>query len=65
MVIILYLKHINIIIMSLMCYYYRGLLALWEYMETQMKIDPRPVWAGIQDVVIKTILRYIPIIIIS
>ena len=46
-----------------MCYYYRGLLALWEYMETQMKIDPRPVWAGIQDVVIKTILRYVPIII--
>lgn len=46
-----------------MCYYYRGLLALWEYMETQMKIDPRPVWVGIQDVVIKTILRYVPIII--
>ena len=47
------------------CYYYRGLLALWEYMKTQMKIDPRPVWAGIQDVVIKTILKYVPIIITS
>jgi tubulin polyglutamylase TTLL4 len=33
-----------------------GLLALWDYMETHLKIDPRPVWDKIQDLVIKTIL---------
>lgn len=44
--------HVNIIIITL-----RGLLALWEYMETQLGIDPTEVWSKIKDLVIKTILR--------
>ena len=36
----------------------RGLLALWRYMESEMGMDPGPVWERIKDVVIKTIIRY-------
>ena len=35
----------------------RGLIALWEYMETQLGIDPSCVWNKIQDLVIKTMMR--------
>uniref|UniRef100_A0A1X7VMI8 Uncharacterized protein n=1 Tax=Amphimedon queenslandica TaxID=400682 RepID=A0A1X7VMI8_AMPQE len=34
----------------------KGLLALWEYMETQLGIDPSLVWKKIQDLVIKTMM---------
>ena len=45
--------NVNIIIVTAL----RGLLALWEYMETQLGIDPTDVWSKIKDLVIKTILR--------
>ena len=41
----------------LLCVDYRGLLALWEYMQHHLKIDPDPVWADIKDLVVKTVIR--------
>lgn len=35
----------------------RGLLALWEYMDKKLGVDPHPVWTKIKDLVVKTILR--------
>ena len=34
-----------------------GLLALWQYMGTELGVNTEAVWDSIKDVVIKTIIR--------
>jgi len=46
--------HCILIILSLR----RGLLALWQYMRNEMGINTEETWESIQELIVKTIIRY-------
>ena len=62
----LYASHIVIYILlhisAYICVYvlHRGLLALWDYMKSELGVDTDAVWEQIKDLAIKTIIRQAP-----
>lgn len=44
------------VITTVLCTFIRGLLALWQYMSTELGLNTDAIWDSIKDLVIKTII---------